>query len=418
MSDMADKNRLLVLKNAVIIDGAGADPVTGGSVVIEGDRIKEVFSGKPGVLPAGVEVKDCGGQTLLPGLIDGHVHICAFEADLSEMKRRNYPAMNVVRSLQILKETLDQGFTTVRDLGGADCGFREAVAKGYVRGPRLSVCGKGLSQTGGHGDARLPTEIYTPEKSLVGMGGVIADGVDACRWAARENIRNGVDFIKVMAGGGCMSPADAIDTAQYSMDELKAVVWEAENAGTYVAAHCYSDRSIINAVESGIRTIEHGNLLTERAAVAIREAGAYLVPTIVTYVAMGRMGPKLGVPEVFMTKMLDARDKAKAALETAFRAGCKIGSGSDLLGPMQVFKAEELALQAQVLGPMGAIVASTRTNAEILRREKDLGTIAAGKLADLILVNGDPLEDISILQNYRERITMIMQGGCYYKNLV
>ncbi len=414
---MTDQNKLVVLSNAVIIDGTGADPVSGASVVIEGDRIKEVLPGEPGSLPAGTEVKDCGGQTLLPGLIDAHIHICAYEADLGEMKRHNHPAMNVVRSLQMLKETLDQGFTTARDLGGADCGFREAVAQGYVPGPRLSVCGKSLSQTGGHGDARLPTETYAPEKVSVGMGGFIADGVDACRWAARENIRNGVDFIKVMAGGGCMSPADAIDTAQYSIDELKAVVWEAENAGTYVAAHCYSDRSIINAVNSGIRTIEHGNLLTDAAAEAIKKANAYLVPTIVTYVAMGRMGPELGIPEVFMTKMLEARDRAHEALKTAHKAGCNIGSGSDLLGPMQIYKGEELALQAKVLGPMEAIVAATKTNAEILHRQNDLGTIEAGKLADLILVDGDPMEDITIIQNYQEKITMIMQGGNYYKNI-
>ena len=414
---MKNQTRLVVLKNAVIIDGTGAEPVTGGSVVIEGDRIKEILPGAPGSLPIEAEVKDCGGKFLLPGLIDAHVHICAFEADLSEMRRRNYPAMKVVRSLQILKETLDQGFTSARDLGGADCGFREAVAEGYVPGPRLSVCGRNLSQTGGHGDARLPTETYTPEPAGVGMGGFIADGVDKCRWAARENLRNGVDFIKVMAGGGCMSPADAIDLAQYSLDELQAIVWETENAGTYVAAHCYSDRSIVNAVNSGIRTIEHGNLLTEDAAKAIKKADAYLVPTIVTYVAMGRMGPKLGVPEVFMTKMLEARDNAEEALCIAYKAGCKIGSGSDLLGPMQVYKGEELELQAKVLGSMGAIVATTRTNAEILRCENDLGTIETGKLADLILVDGDPLENISILQNYQEKITMIMQGGRYHKNI-
>ena len=414
---MNNQSKLIVLKNAVIIDGTGADPVTGGSVVIEGDRIKEILPGAPGTVPAEAEVKDCGGKFLLPGLIDAHVHICAFEADLSEMRRRHHPTMKVVRSLQILKETLDQGFTTARDLGGADCGFREAVIQGLVPGPRLSVCGRNLSQTGGHGDGRLPTETYSPEKSSVGMGGFIVDGVDNCRWAARENLRNGVDFIKVMAGGGCMSPADAIDTAQYSLDELKAIVWEAENAGTYVAAHCYSDRSIVNAVNSGIRTIEHGNLLTEEAAKAIKKAYAYLVPTIVTYVAMGRMGPELGVPEVFMTKMLEARDKALEALQIAYKAGCKIGSGSDLLGAMQVCKGEELELQAKVMGPMGAIVATTRTNAEILQCENELGTIEAGKLADLILVDGDPLEDITIFQNYQEKITIIMQGGCYYKNI-
>ena len=415
---MSDQSQLVILKNATLIDGTGADPVYGGSVVIEGDRIKEVLSGGPGALPAGAEAKDCGGKTLLPGLIDAHIHVCAFEADLGEMKRRNYPAMNVVRSLKILQETLNQGFTTARDLGGADCGFRQAVAEGHVPGPRLSVCGKGLSQTGGHGDGRLPTETYPPQNlGRVGMGCYVVDGVDAVRWAARENLRSGVDFLKVMAGGGCMSPADQIDTAQYSMDELKAIVFEAENAGTYVAAHCYSDRSIIQSVEAGIRTIEHGNLATEAAAKAMAEAGAYLVPTIVTYVAMGRMGEQLGVPQVFMTKMLNARDAAKAALTEALKAGVKIGSGSDVLGPMQAFKGEELAIQAEVLGNMGAIVATTKTNAEVLRCEDDLGTIEAGKLADLILVDGDPLEDITLFQSYQDKVVMIMQGGDYYKNI-
>jgi imidazolonepropionase-like amidohydrolase len=412
---MKDQTKVVVLKNARIIDATGADPIETGTVVIEGDRIKEMLEGAPGAVPAGAEVVNCGGRTLLPGLIDAHVHICAFEADLAEMKRRNYPSMNVIRSLTVLKETLDQGFTTVRDLGGADCGFREAVAGGYVPGPRLKVCGKGLSQTGGHGDARLPTETYIPEPTDVGMGGFIVDGVDACRFAVRENLRNGVDFIKVMAGGGCMSPSDAIDTAQYSLEELQAVVQETENAGTYVAAHCYSDKSVMKAVKAGIRTIEHGNLMTDTAAEALKTAGAYLVPTIVTYVAMGRMGPELGVPKVFMDKMLTARDMALEALETAHRAGCRIGAGSDLLGPMQVYKGETLALQAKVQGAMGAIVATTKTNAEILCIEQDLGTIEAGKLADLILVDGDPLADISLIQNYREKIPMIIQGGKFHK---
>ena len=414
---MSEKAGTLVLKNATIIDGTGADPVSGGSVIIEGDRIKEVLPGSPGALPNRAEVKDCRGQTLMPGLIDGHVHICAFEAELTEMKRRNYPSVAVIRSLKILKETLDQGFTTARDAGGADPGFRLAVEQGLITGPRLSVAGKSLTQTGGHGDSRLPTEVYKPVPSRAGMGGTIADGVDQCRRATREQLRQGVDFIKVMAGGGCMSPADEIDTSQYSLEELKAVVWEAESAKTYVAAHCYSDRSIINSVTAGIRTIEHGNLLTSEGAKAIEEAGAYLVPTIVTYEAMCRMGEDLGIPAIYLNKMTEARDKAEEALSNAYKAGCKIGSGSDVLGPMQVYKAEELALQARVLSPMGAIVATTKTNAQILRREKDIGTIESGKLADLILVDGDPLEDISILQQYQERITMIMQGGCFYKNI-
>jgi imidazolonepropionase-like amidohydrolase len=219
-----------------------------------------------------------------------------------------------------------------------------------------------------------------------------------------------------MAGGGAMSPSDEIDTSQFSLDELAAVVFEAESAGKYVSAHCYSDRSILNSIQAGIRSIEHGNLLTEKSAVAIRDAKAFLVPTIVTYEMISRMGKDLGIPENNVRKINEAREKAFEALATADRMGVSIASGSDLLGPMQVFKGMELELKARVLGPMKAIVATTKTNAELIRRERDLGTIEPGKLADLIVVAGDPLKDISLIQNYQENIPVIVQGGNVYRN--
>jgi len=215
-----------------------------------------------------------------------------------------------------------------------------------------------------------------------------------------------------------MSPSDEIDTSQYSLEELQAAVFEAESAGTYVSAHCYSDRSIHNSIAAGIRSIEHGNLLSESAAQAIKDAGAFLVPTIVTYEMISRMGKDLGIPANNVRKINEAREKALEALAIADRVGVKIASGSDLLGPMQVYKGTELELKARVLGPMGAIVASTKMNAELIRRERDLGTIEAGKLADMILVDGDPLGDIAVLQQYQEKITLIMQGGHLYKNLL
>jgi imidazolonepropionase-like amidohydrolase len=275
-----------------------------------------------------------------------------------------------------------------------------------------------LSQTGGHADWRLPTETYPPVKHATGWASTVCDGVDAVRLACRENIRQGADFIKIMAGGGAMSPADELDTAQYSMEELKAIVFEAANAGTYVAGHCYSDRSIRNCLDAGVRTIEHGNLMTETGARAIQAAGAYLVPTMVTYEMLSKRGREYGVPAYNIEKIDQARVKAAHSLELALNAGCKIGSGSDLLGPMQVYKGTELALQAEVMGPMGALTAATRTNAEIIRKEKDLGTVEAGKLADLIVVDGDPLADMTLLQRYREKITLIVKGGRIYKNLI
>ena len=215
-----------------------------------------------------------------------------------------------------------------------------------------------------------------------------------------------------------MSPSDEIDTSQYSPDELRAAVFEAEAVGTYVAAHVYSSRSIRNCVSAGIRTLEHGNLLDEIAAKAIKDAGAFLVPTLVTYEMISRMGKSLGIPDNNVRKINEARDRGLEALAIAKKLGLKIASGSDLLGPMQRHTGMELELKARVLGPKGAIVASTKTNAELLKKEKDLGTIEAGKLADLILVQGDPLKDIAILQQYQEKITLIIQGGRVYKNIL
>jgi imidazolonepropionase-like amidohydrolase len=407
-----------VLTQATIIDGTGRHAIPDGSVVVEGDRIKEVIPGPVGAVPPGVLRIDCRRQTLLPGLIDAHVHSGAVEANIMEQQRRNYFSLTVIKTLKVLKETLDQGFTTIRDAGGADPGFREAVRQGFIPGPRMFVSGCALSQTGGHGDFRLPTERRPASEDLAGVATRVCDGVDGVRREAREQLRSGVDFLKVMGGGGAMSPSDEIDTSQYSQDELKAIVYEAEAAGTYVAAHVYSSRSVSNCVAAGVRTLEHGNLLDEKAARAIREAGAFLVPTLVTYEMISRLGKEMGIPENNVRKINQAREQGLQALSIAQREGVKIASGSDLLGPMQVYKGMELELKSRVLGPMGAIVAATKTNAELLRKERDLGTIEAGKFADLILVDGDPLKDITLFQKYSEKITLIMQGGAVYKNIL
>jgi imidazolonepropionase-like amidohydrolase len=409
---------ILALINARVIDCTGADPLENGAVIIENERIKDVINGPIQHLPDSAKIIDCQNQTLLPGLIDAHVHIGSIDPSFTDQQRKYFTSEFIIRSLKIVKETLEQGFTTVRDVGGADPGFRKAIAEGLAPGPRLFVCGRMLSQTGGHADGRLPTETYQPVEHAAGTMSGIYDGVDAVRRASREQLRQGVDHLKVMAGGGAMSPADEIDTAQYSIDELRAIVFEAENAGKYVAAHCYSDRSIKNCIQAGIRTIEHGNLMTESSANAIREAGAYLVPTMITYEMISKLGRSFGVPENNLRKINQAREKARESLEIAFKAGVSIGSGSDLLGPMQIYKGGELELQAQVMGPMGALLAATRTNAKIIRHEEHLGTIAPGKLADLILIQGDPLKDIAIFKEYKKNLLLIVQNGKIYKNIL
>jgi imidazolonepropionase-like amidohydrolase len=408
----------LALTNVRIIDCTGADPLEEGTVIIAEGRIKEVVGGRLESLPDDALSIDCQNHTLLPGLIDAHVHMGSVDPTFTEQQRKYFTSYLIIKSINIIKETLDQGFTTVRDVGGADPGFRQAIAEGLIPGPRLFICGRMLSQTGGHADGRLPTETYQPVEHAAGTMSGVYDGVDAVRKASREQLRQGVDHLKVMAGGGAMSPADEIDTAQYSIDELKAVVFEAENAGKYVAAHCYSDRSIKNCIRAGVRTIEHGNLMTESSADAIREAGAYLVPTMITYEMISKLGASFGVPENNIRKINQAREKGAESLEIAFKAGVNIGSGSDLLGPMQIYKGGELELQAQIMGPMGALLAATRTNSEIIRQQENLGTIEPGKLADLILVKGDPLKDISVFKEYGENILLIIQGERIYKNIL
>jgi imidazolonepropionase-like amidohydrolase len=227
-----------------------------------------------------------------------------------------------------------------------------------------------------------------------------------------------VDFVKIMASGGAASPSDELDTSQYSLEEMKAIVFEAESAGKYVAAHCYSDRGIKLCCQAGVRTIEHGNLMTEASARLMKECGTYLVPTMVASVMLSLKGEELGLSPEFIRKIKQARDKAETSLAIAVAHGVKIGSGSDLLGPLQVHDGMELELQGRIMGPMGALIAATRINAEIIRREKDLGTLEAGKLADLVLVKGDPLKDLGLFQDWRDNLTLIMQGGRVCKNIL
>ena len=407
----------IVLFNAMIIDGNGYEPISNGFVVIEGERIKEVSQGSPNKIPSNAIQINCRQQALLPGLIDAHVHMGAIEATLADQHRLHFTSMWVIQTLQRIKATLEHGFTTARDVGGIDPGFREAVEQGLIPGPRLFVAGQALSQTGGHGDKRFPAEQGPSFNHPVALSWV-CDGVDAVRRAAREQLRQGVDHVKVMAGGGVNSPGDEINASQYSVEELKAIVFEAESAGKYVSAHLYSVRSILNCIEAGVRSLEHGNLLDEKAAKAIRDADAFLVPTLAAHEMGCRMGKELGQPEYYIRKCFQAREASLRALEIAHKTGVRIASGSDLLGPKHEYQAIELELKARVLGSMGAIVATTKTNAELLRREHDLGTIAVGKLADIILVDGNPLKDISVLQQYHEKITLIMKGGKIFKNIL
>lgn len=406
----------LVFNNARIWDGTREEPADG-AVLVEDGLIKEV-SDRP-IRSGSASWVDCGGRVLMPGLIDCHIHVTISEVNVRKLADIPVTMMTALAACN-LKETLMRGFTTIRDCAGADRGLADAVAMGLFEGPRMFVSGRALTQTGGHGDFRSPTEDHDIClcSSAAGPQARRADGVDAVRLAAREELRKGVDNVKVMVSGGVASPTDPIENTQFSLDELKAIVEEAESWHTYVAAHSYTSLSTLRAVECGIRTIEHGNLIDRDTAEFMAERGAYLVPTLAAYDIMERYGRELGVPEVSMAKLQVVKDAGIRAVEHCRAAGTRIGFGSDLLGDLREHQSTSLSLQAEAQTAHEVLTSATMVNAEILKQEGRLGVLAPGAFADIIVVDGNPLENIGILEHQGRYIPAIMKEGRFVKFLL
>ncbi len=398
----------LVLHNATLIDGTGADPRPNVSVVVEGRSIVKIVPARELPLPRDAQIIDLQDKYLLPGLTDAHVHFGLTEPDGTTTRPLAAYALKVAR---FIEDTLDQGFTTVRDAGGLDPAWAGAVERRLLRGPRILPSGAFLSQTGGHGDFR-PAYEDTPPAAVPGLlaGSVLCDGPDAVRRAARDQLRRGATQLKVMASGGAASPTDPIDATQFTVEELRAAVEEAAARDTYVLAHAYHPRSIANCLDAGVRSIEHGNLLDEQTAYRMAREGAFLVPTLIVYEVLSRHGAEFGLSPYSIEKIERVRATGEQAVRLAADAGVRIGSGSDLLGHTMARKAEELVIKARILGPMQAIVSATRVNAELFGLADRIGTVAEGKEADLIAVDGDPLADISVLAD-ASRIVLVVKGG-------
>jgi imidazolonepropionase-like amidohydrolase len=384
------------------------------TVVIEGDRIADVLFDDRRIDDA--RVIDLEGRAVLPGLIDAHVHVTSTMPDF--LKLSMTPASLIAaQTKDILEGMLGRGYTTVRDAAGADHGLVQAVERGHFLGPRLFIAGQAISQTGGHGDTR-PIGVKTMMCSCAGLGllGSIADGVGEVRRAAREQIRNGAHQIKVMAGGGVSSPTDPIDGTQYSLEELRAICEEAEAANTYVMAHAYSPKSIIRAVQSGVRSIEHGNLIDRDAAREMARHDAFFVATLVTYDSLFREGASLGWPDAMLEKLDRVKDRGLESLRIARAEGVSIGFGTDLLGPMHDDQSNEFLIRAKVLSPVEVLQSATSVNARILRREGELGVLARGALADLIVIDGDPTRDLSLLTGQGAHMPVVMKAGRFFRN--
>ena len=407
----------MILANASILEAAGRRD--GMHVRIDGERIAEVADRplKAGPGSGDVPVIDLAGKTLMPGLIDCHVHAMALVADLSRLERLPMTYVGA-HAGKLLEAMLRRGFTTVRDAGGADWGLKEAVRLGIINGPRLFIAGLALSQTGGHADLRAPTVAVDacPCCTLRAGLGRIADGVTEVRRAARDELRKGADQIKIMASGGIASPTDPIDATQYSLEEITAIVEEAQAWNTYVMAHAYTPKSISRAVQCGVRTIEHGNLIDDEAARLVARHQAFVVPTLVTYEALGRFGRELKFPEDSLAKLGRVADAGLKSLEICKRHGVRIGHGSDLLGEMHVHQGGEFVIKGEVLSPSEVIAGATTVNAEILGRAGELGVVAPDALADLIVIDGDPLKNLALLGTEGTHLEAVIKGGAFAVN--
>jgi imidazolonepropionase-like amidohydrolase len=405
-----------IFANAAVLDGTTRERREGHHVLVEDEFIKEV-SDRPATC-AGAQVIDLAGRTLMPGLIDAHVHVIAVDAALARLAEQPL-TLTSLQAGRVMEGMLARGFTSVRDAGGADGGLAEAVAQGLVRGPRLFPSGQALSQTGGHGDLRPRTRSVVSCACCEYGAGLarIADGVDECRRAARDELRKGATQIKIMASGGVASPYDPIWNLQYSNEEMRAIVEEARAWHTYVLAHAYTPEAIRRSIDNGVRSIEHANLIDAPTAAHVAAANGFVVPTLVTYDALYRFGREFGVAEGSLAKLADVREAGLRSLEILQQAGVKIGYGTDLLGPMHQHQAREFVIRAEVMAPFEVIRSATVVNAELLNRSGELGVVAPGARADLIAVDGDPLRDIALLDGQGEHISVIMKDGVLHKTM-
>ena len=405
-----------VLRNARPFDSASGRVGPLSQIVIEGERIATITAEPLQVDDA--QVIDAGGRVVLPGLIDAHVHVVAASHDLTALGLQP-PSLVTAQASAIMRGMLHRGFTTVRDAAGADFGLQEAQSRGLFEGPRLYIAGFPVSQTGGHADMR-PKGVRTREMfcACAGLGliGAIADGVGEVRRAVREQVRNGANQIKIMAGGGVSSPADPLEGTQFSIDELRAACEEAEAANLYAMAHAYSPRAVTRAVQAGVRSIEHGNLIDAATAREMKRCGAYLVPTLSTYAALADEGARLGWSAAMLDKLAKVQTRGIEAVRIARDEGVPVVFGTDLLGHMHDRQSGEFDLRLLAMSPVQALQSATIVAARLMRAEGEIGELLPGAWADLLVVDGDPTAGLAMLTAPETGIRLLMQGGRTVRN--
>jgi imidazolonepropionase-like amidohydrolase len=377
------------------------------AIVVEGDRIVSV--GPASDAPAGTTTINLPGATVLPGLIDAHTHL-TFNPSFGYQTLAISIPREALTGAHNARLTLEAGFTTVRNVaarGYADVALRDAINAGDVPGPRMLVSGPALSITGGHCDNNLlPSEYHATNEG-------VADGIESVQHKTREVIKYGADLIKICATGGVLSKGDDPNASQFTLEEMKAIVAEAHRLGRKVAAHAHGAQGVIWASEAGVDSVEHGHLMNDEAVATLKKNGTYLVPTLYLMDWQRENAAQVNLPDYARRKMEMVSEMGQANAKKAFQAGVKIGLGTDAAVYPHGLNAHELAVYVRLgMTPLQAIQTATINDADLLGWSDKIGTIEPGKWADLIAVDGDPLQDVTTLQH----VKFVMKGGEVIKN--
>jgi len=397
-----------LIRNGLVFDTDKLDFSEEADVVMEDGRIVAVGGS---TASADIEI-DASGQYVLPGFIDAHVHFRLATMNFQKLATWTEVQFGIAMA-RLARDTLTRGFTTVRDTGGDLTGFIRAIKAGELVGPNITHSSLMISQTGGHGDAEggaRPVPDCACQMRHTAFG-IVADGADAVRKAARHVLREGADFLKIHVSGGVASPSDPLDCVQYTKGEVEAAVQEAHNRKTYVAAHSYTPEAITMAVENGVHSIEHGNLIDAEAAQAMRKNNAVMVPTLVTYAAMQEVGAQLGLPAANQEKNKVVFEAGLRSLEHARAAGVEMGFGTDLIGETQTWQNREFEIRAEAQSARDILHAMYVVNPRLCRMEGEVGVLAEGARADVVISKVNPLDDIRALAKPEENLSAVLKDG-------